>query len=134
MTGPGGQVPPPDSSAPIHLAYRSPVVGPITLWGWWRLPSGVNVSWDRIGACADANTSDDLLACDLPVPSGAPVFEFQVELPDGRYWGDHACDSGGCDKPLGTLTLTHAGEDVPYEFVPNGSGPPYYNGRLMPVP
>lgn len=113
----------------LHLAYQSPVTGPLHIEGWWP-----GRSWGMIAECADVNSSDAWLECDLPVPSGASPFEFQVYLPNGKYWGDHSCDSGGCGQPLGQLTLMKGGIPASYSFVPNQSGPPYYNGHLVLVP
>ncbi len=134
MTGSGGQVLPPVSSAALRLLYQAPVGGPFQIMGWWEAPDGVNRSWEVI-PCPDADSSDDQLECDLPVPAGSPVFEFQIYLPDERYWGDHSCGpKGGCDQPIGSVTLTSAGMDVPVTFVPNPEGAPYYNGQVAPVP
>ena len=109
-------------------------MGPLYIAGWWKNPDGTVVSWKAIAECADVNPSDNLLECDLSVPSGAPYFEFQVYLPNGKFWGDQACGSGGCGEPLGKLTLTKGGNPVSYAFVPNQSGAPYYNGVVAPVP
>lgn len=119
-------------STSLHLSYRSPIAGPLSIEGWWEAPSGTR-PWNAI-PCADANMSDDLLECDLPVPSGSSPFVFQVTAPGPKYWGDHSCDSGGCNKPLGSLTLTKGGIAVPYTFLLNGSGPLYYNGQVSVVP
>lgn len=118
---------------PLHLRYVGDVIGAHTMSAWWLNPDGTTRAWDVVMECADIDISDTLLECDLPVPSGSSNFEFQVTRPDGRFWGDHACDSGGCGNPLGSLTLTKGG-DIPYMFQPNSAGPPYYNGYLASVP
>lgn len=138
--GSGGtsNVPPPDAGSPqstsLHVAYVSPVSGSLRIEGWTKLQDGTNISWHIVTECADVNPSDNLLECDLPVPSGSQRFEFQVYLPNGKYWGDHACDSGGCGQPLGQLTLTKGGSPVSWTFTPNNAGAPYYNGLVSPVP
>lgn len=117
----------------LHLRYESPIAGELTIQGWWQHPDGSTRSWGVI-PCSDTNETDALLECDVSVPSGAPIFEFQIYLPGPKYWGDQSCDSGGCNQPLGTVLLIKNGNVVPYAFAPNSIGPPYYNGRLMPVP
>jgi hypothetical protein len=133
---PASSDPPADESAggQIRLRYVGDVSGEIVLMAWWRNPDGSARSWNPVTECADADPSDMMLECDLPVLSGSLLFEFQINLPNGAYWGDHSCSSGGCDAPVGTLTLTRNGSDVPYVFVPNNAGAPYYNGYLAPVP
>jgi len=121
-------------AAPIMLVYQGPVTGEIVLMAWWTNPDGSVRGWDAVAECADANPNDAVLECELPVPSGSRTFEFQINLPDGSYWGDHSCTSGGCDAPVGTLTLTLNGADIAYTFTPNPSGAPYYNGYLALVP
>jgi len=121
-------------AAPIMLVYQGPVTGEIVLMAWWTNPDGSVRGWDAVAECADANPNDAVLECELPVPSGSRTFEFQINLPDGSYWGDHSCTSGGCDAPVGRLTLTLNGADIAYTFTPNPSGAPYYNGYLALVP
>jgi hypothetical protein len=133
-SGVGGSPPPPVVTGPLHLRYSGPFSGPTSISGWWAVPGSVPVSWRVITECVDLYTGDAILECDLPVPSGASPFEFQVNLPGAKYWGDEACDSGGCGNTLGTVTLTKGGNTVSYTLTPNGSGPPYYNGRVAVVP
>lgn len=123
----------PPHDDPLHLQYQSPTAGELSIQGWWRNPDGSTRPWGNI-PCLDPDATDDLLECDLPVPSGASAFEFQVFIPDSKYWGDHSCISGGCNHPLGALMLTAKEMTLVYTFVPNGTGPLYYNGYLMFVP
>jgi hypothetical protein len=132
--GVGDAVPEASFCAPLHFHYASPLQGSLHVEGWWIPPTGPYQSWHALQECADMNTADAVLDCDLSVPCGSRHFEFQVYLPGNRYWGDHACDSGGCGAPLGVVTLTHEGTNVSYTFTPNPWGPPYYNGLLDLVP
>lgn len=113
----------------LLLTFQGPIAGAYTLAGWWP-----GHDWQTIAACPDTNTGDKEFVCDLGFLSGASSFEFQVNLPDGRYWGDQSCGTGGCNTPVGTLVITKGGAIVPYSFIPNPSGAPYYNGLLAPVP
>lgn len=135
-SGSGG-APSNDGGAPVnsavHVFFVSPFPGFHHIDGWGKNQKGNVVGWDKFTECVDANPADNVLECDLPV-SGWKLLEFQVYLPNGKYWGDQACDSGGCGKPLGELTLTKGGNPVSYTFTPNQNGPPYYNGLVTPVP
>jgi hypothetical protein len=118
------------------LAYESPVTGAISLSGWWVNPDGTVREWGPVTECADARASDRILECVLPIEPGSQTFEFQVNLPDGRYWGDLSCDpTGGCGQSIGTVTLMRGSQVIAYTMSPNNAnGDPYYNGLVDVVP
>jgi hypothetical protein len=117
----------------LRLTYHAPWSGPVAIQGWWQNSDGSSREWDVI-PCSDDDPQDDLLACDLPVPSGASQFEFQMYLSGPAYWGDESCNGGGCGEPLGSLELSKGAMSIAVSMIPNSSGPPYYNGRVAPVP
>jgi hypothetical protein len=137
VTDPVTPDPEPDpvsSDGLITFLYEGPVTGEIVLMAWWINPDGSVRGWNVVSECEDTNPNDSVLECELPVLSGSQLFEFQINLPDGTYWGDHSCWSGGCDAPIGILVLTLNGTNVEYTFNPNSSGAPYFNGYLTLVP
>lgn len=127
LAGSGGSPDLPSGS--IVFRYDGPVFGALSLEGWWD-----GQSWGTV--CLDDDPSDRSLECALPVPSGSREFEFNVLLPDGRWWGDLSCSpNGGCGATIGTITLTRDGFAIAYEMKPNNpDGNPYDNGYLAPVP
>jgi len=124
------------TSTSFVLKYESPIAGAISLSGWWRNPDGTNREWNPITECVDTNVNDRMLECVLPIRSGSSTFEFQVNLSDGRFWGDQSCSpNGGCGKSIGILTLLKGNQSVGYEMkVNNTKGEPYYNGFVALVP
>lgn len=124
------------TSASFVLKYESPIAGAISLSGWWQNPDGTTREWNPITECVDTNANDRMLECVLPVRSGSRTFEFQVNLSDGRFWGDQSCSpNGGCGKSIGILTLLKGNQSVGYEMkVNNTKGEPYYNGFVALVP
>lgn len=126
------------ASPSLHLRYEGPIPGPYRIGGWWKALDGRgDVTWETsLLTCEDGYPNDTLFECDLlMIPSGLQDFQFQIYLPDGRFWGDESCDpTGGCGEPVGDLFLTSGSSSIFYEMIPNPSGAPYYNGWLSVVP
>jgi hypothetical protein len=116
--------------------YEGAVTGAISLLSWWQNPDGTVREWGPVAECADDNAYDRILECVLNIPSGSRTFEFQVNLPDGGYWGDLSCNpGGGCGQTIGTVVLAKGSEQVLYSLNPNNTdGQPYYNGLVASVP
>ncbi|MBD3251394.1 peptidoglycan DD-metalloendopeptidase family protein [Candidatus Uhrbacteria bacterium] len=124
----------PAPSERVSLYYDGGITGTYEIMAWWYREDGTARGWNTIPECMDEDPTDTLLYCELPIASGVTSFVFQVNRPDGSYWGDHSCWGGGCDAPLGELTLSLGDLEVPYVFEPNNAGAPYYNGYAPSVP
>lgn len=118
----------------LLLSYTSPVSGSVSIQAYWVEPGGALRDWGVIASCADGDPADNRFTCELPIPSGSTNFTWQIYLPDGLTWGNLDCYDGGCGAPFGELAIAKNGVSIPYEFIPNSAGPPYYNGFLSPVP
>lgn len=125
-----------DTGTSFVLTYEGPVTGAISVSGWWMNPDGTVREWGPVTECADGNAFDSVLECVLLIEPGSRTFEFQVNLPGGRYWGDFSCDpTGGCGQSIGTVTLARGSQIVAYAMSPNNTvGDPYYNGYVDIVP
>lgn len=127
----------PLGSIPITLSYHGPVApGFIWIEAWWQPPKTLPRSWGKILECKDTIPGDGKLDCTFSLPYGTSPFEFQIYLPDGRYWGDKSYDpKGGHGSTIGTVTLTSSYGPVVYTLIPNNpDGKPYYNGHVAYVP
>lgn len=136
-TSDAGLVGMPDASciATVHVTYAGPVIsGFIRIEGWWKWVGGVR-AWAKIAECADTVSGDGKLDCAFAVPCGTSPFEFQIYLPDGRFWGDTSFDStGGKGSTIGTVALSTSKGSLGVTLVPNPKGAPYYNGRVGSIP
>lgn len=121
----------------LHLAYTGPQApGLIHLEGWWQPPNDATRNWAPVSDCTDATSGDGALDCTFSLPSDSSPFEFQVYLPDGRYWGDRSCSpQGGCGSTVGSLTLTGPNGPIAVSLVPNNpNNLPYFNGHVDQIP
>ena len=120
----------------VTLIYSGPAShGFIWSAAWWKSPSGIVRPWGTIADCVDAVADDGKLLCTFTVPCGTSPFEFQVYLPDKRFWGDMSFDPlGGKGSTIGTLTLSTVKGPLAVKLVPNPFGAPYYNGRVDTIP
>jgi hypothetical protein len=120
----------------LHLVYHGPASpGFVTLSAWWRLPNTTTRTWGLVPDCVDTSSGDGVLDCVFSVASGSAPFEFQVTLPDGRFWGDESCSAqGGCNSTMGSLTLSGPGGSLVVTLVANGQGPQYFNGHVAVIP
>ncbi len=121
----------------LHLVYTGPVMpGSIVMNAWWQPPQVVPRSWAPVLECADVVPGDGKLDCVFHVPHGTKSLEWQLDLPDGRYWGDESCwTTGGCGKPIGTLALFgENGAPIAYTMIPNNPGEPYLKGHVDLIP
>ncbi len=117
----------------VHFSYSGPATsGSIILNAWWQPPNAEPRVWAQVAPCTDTVPGDGLLACDFTVPSGTAPLEFQVNLPDGRFWGDESCyPTGGCGATIGSLSVSGPGGPFTVKLVPNNSSnQPYYNGHI----
>ncbi len=120
----------------VKVAYVGPASpGLVSFDGWWKPPSGAVRAWGKISECADTISGDGKLDCSFTVPSGTSPFEFQIYLPDGRFWGDTSFDpTGGKGATIGSVTLSTSKGPLTVTFVPNPKGAPYYNGHVDAIP
>lgn len=119
----------------VHVTYAGPAI-PGTHWieGWWKWVGGAR-AWGKISECADPIADDGKLDCAFSVPCGTSPFEFQIYLPDGRFWGDTSFDpTGGMGSTIGTVALSTSKGPLGMTLVPNPKGAPYYNGRVGTIP
>ncbi|MFH1620742.1 MAG: M23 family metallopeptidase [Patescibacteria group bacterium] len=126
-----------NNNSTLHLVYGGPVIpGSIHLEGWWQPPNALPRQWGNITECGDAVAGDGWLDCEFLLPTGTSPFEFQIILPDGRFWGDKSCSpQGGCGNTVGNLFLFSQGGLVNIEMIPNNTeGSLYFNGRVPIVP
>lgn len=126
------------SSDLLHMHYAGPITGKYILKGWWNALSSITSTWDDAFSsrgCVDANITDNLFDCDILIPSGVQDVLFQINLPDGRYWGDMSYDpTGGKGAMIGTLTLSKGSMTLNYEMKANPEGSLYSMGHLPVVP
>ncbi|MBI5654873.1 hypothetical protein HZC53_04455 [Candidatus Uhrbacteria bacterium] len=120
----------------LRLIYNGPAApGAIKLFAWWQPPSGPARSWAQVTECVDTLLGDGKLDCVFSVQSGTSPLEFQINLPDGRFWGDQNCSSGGCGSTVGTVSLDGPNGPLTVTLVPNNpNGQPYFNGHVQNVP
>ncbi len=127
--------PAPDGMTMLRFAYTGPATpGAIKLNAWWQRPDKSVRAWGQVTDCADAVPGDGKLECQFTVESGSSPLEFQIDLPNGQFWGDQSCWNGGCGSTVGSLTVSGPGGGLAFVLVPNQYGPPYYNGRIETVP
>ncbi len=133
-TGSGGHYP--VGSVQIHLHYSGPVIPGLTvLQAWWQPMNGAPRTWGTVTECVDTQPGDGMLDCIFHVPHGTTSFVFQIDLPNGRFWGDESCTTGGCGSTVGTVSLKADGSDLSVDMVPNNTkGQPYYNARVNSFP
>lgn len=121
----------------LRFHYEGSVAGNYIVKAWWNTLTSAD-SWNTSlssRGCIDTDISDKSFDCVLPVPSGKQDFLFQVDLPDGRFWGDMSYDpTGGQGATIGTVTITKGDVTYNYVMVSNGEGPLYMNGLLSVVP
>lgn len=121
----------------LRFHYEGSVAGNYIVKAWWNTLTSAD-SWNTSlssRGCIDTDISDKSFDCVLPVPSGKQDFLFQVDLPDGRFWGDMSYDpTGGQGATIGTVTITKGNVTYNYVMVSNGEGPLYMNGLLSVVP
>ena len=121
----------------VTLSYVGPATpGFIELAGWWQPFAAAPRMWGPIAECLDTIPGDGRLDCTFSLPAGAAPFEFQVYLPDGRYWGDESVSaSGGGGATIGTVILSAHASTLAYSMAPNNPlGNPYFNGHVSLVP
>ncbi len=123
---------------PLRLQYvGEKMAGAIVVNAWWQPPMQAPRAWAAVTECVDTQLGDGLLDCLIVLPHGTTSFEFQLDLPNGGYWGDTSCYvKGGCGKPNGTVTLSRADTAQPlsYEMIPNVPGEPYLKGHVSWIP
>jgi hypothetical protein len=125
----------PNGMTLLRFVYSGPATpGAIKLNAWWQPPNASARAWSQVTDCIDAQSGDGRLDCQFPVASQSSPFEFQIDLPNGQYWGDQSCWNGGCGTTVGDLAVYGPDGVLGYALVPNQSGPPYYNGRIEIVP
>jgi hypothetical protein len=131
--GSGGQA---NSLAEIHFTYVGPAVpGNHVLWAWWQPPTATPRTWAPVTECADSAPGDGKLECVFQLPHGTGPLEFQVALPDNRFWGDESCNpTGGCGQTIGSVHVADAQGDLLVTLVPNNpDSQPYYNGYIAHI-
>jgi len=124
-------------AASVHLAYRGPSsAGAILLQAWWQPPNAAPRAWSTVAECVDASPGDGILDCTFGLPHGSTSFEFQIDLPNGAFWGDESCSAlGGCGTLIGTATLTADTAPLTVKLVPNNiEGKSYMNGHVDRIP
>ncbi len=121
-----------DSLVSVTISYTGPATtGFIWLDAWWQPPGKPARPWGKVTACTDIVPDDGKLLCTIALRSGTTSFEFQVHLPDGRFWGDKSFSpTGGKGATIGTVTVSTPKGPLPVTLTPNPSGPPYYNGFI----
>lgn len=128
----------PTDAFPLRLQYvGEKMAGSIVLRAWWQPPMDAPRAWAAVTECIDTLPGDGLLDCTIALPHGTTSFEFQLDLPNGGYWGDTSCYvKGGCGQPNGVVTLSRAdtAESVSYELIPNVPGEPYLKGHVSWIP
>ena len=122
-----------DCVVPVSLAYAGPS-SPGSIWveAWWQPPSAAPRAWGPIPECADSIPGDGKLNCTFPVPCSTTSLEFQIYLPDIRYWGDES-PTGGNGSTIGTVLLATPTGNLSYVMIPNPWGIPYMNGFVASV-
>ncbi|MCC7357804.1 M23 family metallopeptidase [Candidatus Uhrbacteria bacterium] len=122
----------------LRLQYSGEkMIGSIVVNAWWQPPAQAPRVWAAVTECSDVITGDGLLDCVIMLPHGTTSFEFQLDLPNGGYWGDTSCYvKGGCGKTNGVVTLSSAitGQSLSYEMIPNVPGEPYLKGHVSFIP
>lgn len=122
----------------VLFQYSGPVIqGVNDFQAMWDPPGPAFYDWvpSTFALCPDTVHGDGKLECMLDMPSGTKNFLFQVNLPDGSWWGDMSYDpQGGQGNTIGTVTLTGPNGNVSYVMVTNGTGPMYMNGLAANVP
>lgn len=121
-------------TVPVTLSYVGPAT-PGSLWveAWWQPPSAPPRPWGVISECVDVVPGDGLLGCTFNVPCGTMSFEFQVYLPNARYWGDTSSTTGGHGSTVGTVSLRTPSGPLAYVMIPNPWGNPWQNGFVSAV-
>jgi hypothetical protein len=141
-----GTLPPPGVLRVCYVAdsgYALGKVGPFELqWSAKKPGPGGYSCWDGqpcstygdpANLCVDTNPNDSILECDLPLPSGSSVFEFDVAKVTGNifWWGDESTFAGGGNGATnGHVTLSTSAGSVTYTMVPGYAGIPYWNGAV----
>lgn len=124
-----------DGMTMLRFIYVGPATsGSIKLNAWWQPPNAPARAWAQVTECVDVIPGDGLLDCEFAVASQSSPLEFQIDLPNGQYWGDQSCWNGGCGTTVGSLKVYGPDGEIAYALVPNQAGPPYYNGRIGIVP
>lgn len=128
----------PDASCftTVKFSYAGPS-SPGFVWidAWWKNADGTVRPWSKIAECVDTTSGDGKLDCAFNISCGASSFEFQVYLPDGRYWGDKSyATTGGKGATVGTVTLATPKGPLAFTMIPNPWGDPYYNGFVSSIP
>mgnify|MGYP001601863782 FL=1 len=122
----------------VLFQYSGPVIqGGNAFQAMWDPPGPAFYDWvpSTFALCPDTLPGDGKLECMLDMPSGTKNFLFQVNLPDGSWWGDMSYDpQGGQGNTIGKVTLTDPNGNVSYVMVTNGTGPMYMNGLAANVP
>jgi hypothetical protein len=122
----------------LRLQYvGEKMAGSIVLRAWWQPPMDAPRAWAAVTECIDTLPGDGLLDCTIALPHGTTSFEFQLDLPNGGYWGDTSCYvKGGCGQPNGVVTLSQAdtAQSLSYEMIPNVPGEPYLKGHVSWIP
>jgi len=125
----------PEGMTSLRFVYSGPATpGAIKLNAWWQPPNKPTRAWAQVTDCIDDQLGDGQLDCQFLVASKSSPFEFQIDLPNGQYWGDESCWNGGCGTTVGSLAVSGPDGKLNYTLVPNQYGPPYYNGRIEIVP
>ena len=125
-----------NTSITLHLIYTGPVLQGMTqLFAWWQPPQALPREWGLVVECQDLLAGDGVLDCTFSVPAGTSPLEFQVNLPNGGFWGDESCSPmGGCGSPVGTVTLLGPKGQLMITMKQNNKdGLPYFNGRVESV-
>ncbi len=129
--------PPAEDGTTVQFVYTGPVTpGTIHLDAWWQGPNNVSQSWGTVAECVDMQEGDGILDCSFTLPSGTSPFEFQIVLPDGRFWGDLSCSpQGGCGATVGTLSVNGPNGNLAVSLVANNpNNQPYFNGHIETIP
>lgn len=119
----------------VSVLYIGPVIPGFTVINaWWQPPGLAPRAWGKISECADLFSGDGVLDCAFNVPCGTTSLEFQIDLPDGRFWGDKSFwPTGGKGATIGTVWLKTPKGPLTYTMIPNPKGGPYFNGFVAAV-
>ncbi len=129
--------PPGVDGAVVQFVYTGPVApGMIHLEAWWQSPNAAAQPWGTVAGCVDGQAGDGVLDCSFVLPPGTSPFEFQIVLPDGRFWGDLSCSlQGGCGATVGTLSVNGPNGNLAVSMVANNpNNQPYFNGHIETIP
>ena len=129
--------PPEADGTTVQFVYTGPVApGMIHLEAWWQSPNDAAQPWGTVAGCVDEQAGDGVLDCSFVLPSGTSPFEFQIVLPDGRFWGDLSCSpQGGCGATVGTLSVNGPNGNLAVSMVANNpNNQPYFNGHIETIP